>query len=617
MTDKIIRVKIEAGDSAQQINQLDSSMVKLGASADKTTNEVTGLNTELTKTAAGVKTAISGTNDALGSFGRSAGQAGVQIQQFVGQVQGGVSPLVALSQQATDLGYVLGFPLLGAVVGIAAALGGPLVSAFIDSTDKAEEFKNKLKEIKDVQDDLKGVNLSIEISKLNTEYDKQTALIAQLKKESEQYQELVKRGGSSAEAYAFQLERVNGAMAAAREKQAELAKQQEELTAASLDNTAKTAEQDERIQSFNTTLALQKIRLEEGELAARLYAAAQLTGANSVAELDANTRQQITTIYELEQAQKAQKAASEELQRQVENELRQEVELAKQEQEKERRAERERQRINERIANMQLEAQTMASQNELMRAVRSEMFTAEAADLAAQTASRILAATSEFEQLMSIKGLQDQQRIDAEIAFREQLKAIDEQYALGQQQIDEGRYQTSSEISARIRDANLQSFASGVSILETFLGRSNAIVKAARIAMGAYQAFSIYASSQAAAAAALAPPPIGLGPIAGAGLAGAISTAGKVSAASVLAASVAGAFQGGGGSSFASAAGGSASTTTIPTAPQSAPMVGSIEILGLTELKDELRNQDGMVSTRFVASILDKIEDANRLRGNA
>ena len=146
MTDKIIRVKIEAGDSAQQINQLDSSMVKLGASADKTTNEVTGLNTELTKTAAGVKTAINGTNDALGSFGRSAGQAGVQIQQFVGQVQGGVSPLVALSQQATDLGYVLGFPLLGAVVGIAAALGGPLVSAFIDSTGKAEEFKNKLKE---------------------------------------------------------------------------------------------------------------------------------------------------------------------------------------------------------------------------------------------------------------------------------------------------------------------------------------------------------------------------------------------------------------------------------------------------------------------------------------
>lgn len=617
MTDKIIRVKIEAGDSAQQISQLDSSMVKLGTSADKTTAEVTGLNTELTKTAAGVKTAISGTNDALGSFGRSAGQAGVQIQQFVGQVQGGVSPLVALSQQATDLGYVLGFPLLGAVVGIAAALGGPLISAFIDATDKAEEFKTKLKEIKDVQDDLRGVNLSIEINKLNAEYDKQTTLIAQLQKEAEGYQEKLKLGGSAAEAYALKIDGVNIRIAEAKDRQMELAKQQEELTAASLDNTAKTAEQDERMQSFNATLAMQRIRLEEGELAARLYAAAQLTGAASVAELDANTRSQIVAIYELEQAQKAQKAASEELQRQVENELRQEVKLAKQEQEKERRAERERQRINERIANMQLEAQTYASQNELMRAVRAETFTAEEADLAAQTASRILAATTEFEQLMSIKGIQDQQRLEAEIAFREQLKAIDEQYALGQQQIDEGRYQTSTEISARIRDANLQSFASGVSILESFLGRSNAIVKAARIAMGAYQAFSIYASSQAAAAAALAPPPIGLGPIAGAGLAGAISTAGKVSAASVLAASVAGAFQGGGGSSFSAAAGGSGASVTLPTTPQSAQLVGSIEILGLSDLKDELRNNDGMVSTRFVASILDKIEDANRLRGTA
>lgn len=57
--------------------------------------------------------------------------------------------------------------------------------------------------------------------------------------------------------------------------------------------------------------------------------------------------------------------------------------------------------------------------------------------------------------------------------------------------------------------------------------------------------------------------------------------------------------------------------TTMPTTPQAAATVNTLEIVGLTELKDELRNNDGMVSTRFVASILDKIEDANRLRGNA
>lgn len=614
MTDKIIRVKIEAGDSAQQINQLDGSMVKLGASADKTTAEVTGLNTELTKTAAGVKTAISGTNDALGSFGRSAGQAGIQIQQFVGQVQGGVSPLVALSQQATDLGYVLGFPLLGAVVGIAAALGGPLVSAFIDSTDKAEEFKNKLKEIKDVQDDLKGVNLSIEISKLNSEYDKQAALIAQLKKEAEDYQEKLKLGGSAAEAYALKIDGVNIRIAEAKDRQAELAKQQEELTAASLDNTAKTAEQDERMQSFNATLTLQKIRLEEGELAARLYAAAQLTGAASVAELDANTRQQITSIYELEQAQKAQKAASEELQRQVESELRQEVELAKQEQEKERRAERERQRINERIANMQLEAQTYSAQSELMRAVEEGRFSQEEAALAARTAARILAANNEFTLLMENKAITDEQKELAEAAHLERLAEIRRQYSDGQAEIDQQNMSAQAQYAQQLQAIQLGTAANALSAMSSFAKQGSGVQKALFLALKGVQAAQAYTSGLTAAMLARATIPYPYAePIALAQI-----TAGKVSAAAIMATGLAGAFGGGGGGSIG---GGSmpatASPATLPTTPQSAPMVGSIEILGLTELKDELRNQDGMVSTRFVASILDKIEDANRLRGNA
>lgn len=251
MTDKIIRVKIEAGDSAQQINQLDNTMTKLGATTDKTTAEITGLNTKLTETASGVKNAIGSTNEALGNFGRSAGQAGIQIQQFVGQVQGGVSPLVALSQQATDLGFVLGFPLLGAVVGIAAAIGGPLISSFIDATDKADEFKKKLEELKGVQDDLKGVNLSIEVSKLNAEYDKQTAEIARLEEEGRKYLELLKQGGSASDAYAAKLDSVNLGIKEAKERQAELAKQQEELTNASLKGIATTAEQDNKLSSLN------------------------------------------------------------------------------------------------------------------------------------------------------------------------------------------------------------------------------------------------------------------------------------------------------------------------------------------------------------------------------
>lgn len=83
-----------------------------------------------------------------GSFdnvGRGAGQAGIQIQQFVGQVAAGTNPMVAFSQQATDLGFVLGVPLLGAVVGIATAIGSVLLPRLFEAqkgfADLAKEAK--------------------------------------------------------------------------------------------------------------------------------------------------------------------------------------------------------------------------------------------------------------------------------------------------------------------------------------------------------------------------------------------------------------------------------------------------------------------------------------------
>jgi len=173
MTDKVIRIKIESGDSKAQIDSLDKSMVGLGSTVDKTNAEINELNTDLTKTAQGVKVAVGASTEAIGGFGRSAGQAGIQIQQLVGQVQGGVSPFVALSQQAADLGFVLGFPLLGAVVGIGAALAGPLVAAFTQAEESADKFKETLKGIVDTQEELKANKAVAEINALNREFDKQ------------------------------------------------------------------------------------------------------------------------------------------------------------------------------------------------------------------------------------------------------------------------------------------------------------------------------------------------------------------------------------------------------------------------------------------------------------
>lgn len=89
--------------------------------------------------------ASAGLSKNLGGMSRSAGQAGIQIQQLVGQVTAGTNPMVAFSQQAADIGFVLGAPMLGAVVGISAALGSVLVPSLFDSTDATERLDEALK----------------------------------------------------------------------------------------------------------------------------------------------------------------------------------------------------------------------------------------------------------------------------------------------------------------------------------------------------------------------------------------------------------------------------------------------------------------------------------------
>jgi len=77
----------------------------------------------------------------MGGMGRSAGQASIQLQQFTGQVSGGVNPLIAFSQQAADLGIVMGAPLLGSIVGIGAAIGVVLLPELFKSKSALQELE--------------------------------------------------------------------------------------------------------------------------------------------------------------------------------------------------------------------------------------------------------------------------------------------------------------------------------------------------------------------------------------------------------------------------------------------------------------------------------------------
>ncbi|GHX89464.1 hypothetical protein VCSRO111_0576 [Vibrio cholerae] len=117
------------------------SAAEMNKSLDSTKGKMSGLDTQVSKTSKAV-------NSGLSSVGRSAGQAGIQIQQFIGQIQGGQSAMLALSQQSADLGFVLGAPLLGAVVGIGASLVGMLLPSLMKTTDALGDVEKATERVK-------------------------------------------------------------------------------------------------------------------------------------------------------------------------------------------------------------------------------------------------------------------------------------------------------------------------------------------------------------------------------------------------------------------------------------------------------------------------------------
>lgn len=148
-----IGFKADASGIKQAGNELDK-LSKKGAGTDASVNKldksVNQLNKDfgvLDKTTAKISKTQAAANANMSKFGRSSGQAGIQLQQFIGQVHGGQSAMLALSQQSADLGFVLGAPLIGAIVGISASLVGMLVPNLLKSTNAAEDLEEISKKL--------------------------------------------------------------------------------------------------------------------------------------------------------------------------------------------------------------------------------------------------------------------------------------------------------------------------------------------------------------------------------------------------------------------------------------------------------------------------------------
>ena len=130
-----LKANVDAAGVVSGEQKIVNAAKKIEASFKKADSSVVASSKKIVK-------ASNATAKSMGGMGRNAGQASIQIQQFTGQVSGGVNPLIAFSQQAADLGIVLGAPLLGSIVGIGAAIGVILLPSLFKSTDALQDLEN-------------------------------------------------------------------------------------------------------------------------------------------------------------------------------------------------------------------------------------------------------------------------------------------------------------------------------------------------------------------------------------------------------------------------------------------------------------------------------------------
>ncbi|MBY8212479.1 hypothetical protein KW517_00400 [Vibrio fluvialis] len=227
---------IEAGNSVSKagvvIDQFGNVNAEATAKMQKLMAMTDSLNQrhiQLSKTATGVRNGLAG-------MGRGAGQAGIQFQQLIGQIQGGQDVMLALSQQSADLGFVLGAPLVGAIVGIGASLAGLAINA-MSTTGVLEEFIEKLEEL-----DSKGfaslqgqeqataiAKLEKEIKKTTHERQKQIDKVEELRKKEKELEQQREEARSKGFAGAVETARINATREAIEAAQITIQKYDREI----------------------------------------------------------------------------------------------------------------------------------------------------------------------------------------------------------------------------------------------------------------------------------------------------------------------------------------------------------------------------------------------------
>ncbi|EMF5623373.1 hypothetical protein OUHCRE20_12840 [Enterobacter hormaechei subsp. steigerwaltii] len=142
-----IIIKAETDQLLKANKQVDRITDNMESSFKKADRSAEKLNTTVTKTAGAVS----------GGLRSGMQQAGYQIQDFIVQVQGGQSALVAFSQQGSQLAGAFGPG--GAVVGAVIALSSVIAGVLITSLNGGKNAMDALKDAAEAMD--KVINVSI------------------------------------------------------------------------------------------------------------------------------------------------------------------------------------------------------------------------------------------------------------------------------------------------------------------------------------------------------------------------------------------------------------------------------------------------------------------------
>jgi hypothetical protein len=293
-----VELRAESGQikaATQDLKNLEQQGVRTEAAANRVTNSSKQVNA------------------AVGGMGRKAGQAGIQIQQLVGQVQGGVSPFVAISQQAADLGFVLGFPLAGAVAGIGAALIGTLIPSLFDSSNAVEDLNKKILDLQDTTALTQAQRLFLideEKAIVRTKEDQNKAAEDQLallrRSLAVVLQEERADNRSPRQALLNQKIREQQALIDTNNQLIDESNRKIDYYGQSQERSRKESERMlETQQKLTEQNDITATKLQEGELAALKLAAAYELGLNSAEQLPEAIALQVERAYELEQAEKA------------------------------------------------------------------------------------------------------------------------------------------------------------------------------------------------------------------------------------------------------------------------------------------------------------------------